>query len=84
MGIKSTVLRSIETPDGARCVDLFKRPDGTFGFEEYRRDSEDPQGWFVIGQHAGQVHGSSHEALDAAARAIPWLADILKTGRGSD
>ena len=26
---------------GMRCVDLFRRPDGTFGYEEFRRDPED-------------------------------------------
>ena len=38
---KKLVLSSIETPDGGRCVDLFRTPDGSFGFEEYRRDAED-------------------------------------------
>ena len=37
MAHANRVLRSIETDDGGRCVDLFARPDGTFGFEEYRR-----------------------------------------------
>jgi hypothetical protein len=36
-----TVLASIETDDGLRCVDLFRRPDGTFGYQEFRRDPED-------------------------------------------
>ncbi|HEY2564091.1 MAG TPA: hypothetical protein VGI44_10300, partial [Acidimicrobiales bacterium] len=27
-----------------RCVDIFSRPDGTFGFEEFRRDPEDMGG----------------------------------------
>ena len=35
------VIRSINAPGDARCVDLFARPDGSFGFEEYRRDPED-------------------------------------------
>jgi hypothetical protein len=44
MAHANRVLRSIETDDAARCVDLFVRPDGTFGFEEYRRDIEDGRG----------------------------------------
>ena len=36
MAHTNRVLRSIETDDGGRCVDLFARPDGSFGFEEYR------------------------------------------------
>ncbi len=46
---KNRVLRSIETQEGERCVDFFIRPDGSFGFEEYRRDAEDRRGWFPIG-----------------------------------
>jgi len=38
---RNLVLASLEAEGGERCVDVFKRPDGTFGFEEYRRDSED-------------------------------------------
>ena len=36
-----TVLASHQTPEADRCVDIFSRPDGTFGFEEFRRDPED-------------------------------------------
>jgi len=35
------VLASPSTPAVDRCVDIFSRPDGTFGFEEFRRDPED-------------------------------------------
>ena len=67
------VLRSIETDGGALCVDVFVRPDGTFGFEEYRRDPEDNRGWFPIGFHAATEFGSATEAMTAALNAIPWL-----------
>ena len=30
--------------DGIRCVDIFYRPNGTFGFEEFRRDVYKRQG----------------------------------------
>jgi hypothetical protein len=33
-----SVLASPSTPAVDRCVDTFVRPDGTFGFEEFRRD----------------------------------------------
>ena len=35
------VLDSIENREHDRCVDLFRRQDDTFGFEEFRRDVED-------------------------------------------
>ena len=77
MAHENRVLRSIETPDGGRCVDLFVRPDGTFGFEEYRRDSEDGRGWFPIGFHQDQVFASEADALEKAVRTVEWLAAVL-------
>ena len=35
------VFTSIENLEHDRCVDLFRRPDGSYGFEEFRRDVED-------------------------------------------
>ena len=35
------VFSSVENLEHDRCVDLFSRPDDTFGFEEFRRDPED-------------------------------------------
>ena len=35
------VVASIENGAHDRCVDLFLRPDGSYGFEEFRRDVED-------------------------------------------
>ena len=59
MAHANKVSRSIETGDGGRCVDIFVRPDGSWGFEEYRRDVEDARGWFPIGGHARKVFGTA-------------------------
>ena len=77
MAHKNRVLRSIETADGGRCVDFFIRPDGTFGFEEYRRDLEDGRGWFPIGFHAEKSFASDEQAEVKALKAVPWLKDVL-------
>jgi hypothetical protein len=69
------VLMSINTPDGGRCVDIFLRPDGTFGFEEFRRDVEDPSGWFAIGGHITKTFNSEQEAVKRAQALVPWFAD---------
>jgi hypothetical protein len=71
------VERSIETDDGGRCVDIFRRPDGSFGFEEYRRDVEDGHGWFPIGFFAARTHATTDEALQDALTKVPWLASVL-------
>jgi hypothetical protein len=39
---------SIENIDHDRCVDLFGRPDGTYGFEEFRCDVEDWGSWTPV------------------------------------
>ena len=67
------VLRSIETADGSRCVDLFVRADGSFGFEAYRRDVEDGGGWTPVSGYAGVVFATLEAALAAARERLPWL-----------
>ncbi len=67
------VLKSIETDDQRRCVDIFVRPDGTFGFDEFRRDPEDNRGWYPIGFHGDACFKSQEEALTQAQHTVRWL-----------
>jgi hypothetical protein len=67
------VMESIETPDGDRCVDIFRRADNTYGFGVYRRDLEEPSGWFPIGRHRFTNYGSEDEARAAARQKVGWL-----------
>ena len=71
------VLRSIDRPGADRCVDVFLRPDGTVGFEEFRRDVEDARGWFPIGGHSDRVFADEAEAIVAARLAVAWLGSVL-------
>ena len=74
---KYTVIRSI-APDGESiCVDIFQRSDGSFGFDEFRRDPEDPSGWFNIGHHGHHIFDSAAEALATAKKSVAWLSDVL-------
>lgn len=75
MAHENKVMKSINSPDGGRCVDIFLRPDATFGFEEFRRDSEDARGWFPIGSHAGGIYDTEQDALNEARSKVPWLED---------
>ena len=70
------VVQSIEAPGGACCVDIFHRPDGTWGFEEYRRDAEDGRGWFVTGFYGDQRFDSRAGAQGAAQDQVVWLTDL--------
>ncbi|MEM7742520.1 MAG: hypothetical protein AAF409_02315 [Pseudomonadota bacterium] len=74
MAHKHTVTDSVEAPGGQVCVDIFRRPDGTWGFEEYRRDPEDPHGWRQIGYHDHQVFADEAAARASAAASLGWFS----------
>ncbi len=72
-----TVFVSVENPEHDRCVDIFSRPDGSYGFEEFRRDVEDGGQWTPVQYYSGVSYGSSAAALETAERCVPWLAETL-------
>lgn len=55
------------------CVDVFMRPDATFGFDEFRRDAEDLRGWFSIGHHGEKVFPTLKAAVLEARNTVRWL-----------
>ena len=71
------VVRSINAHGETICVDIFRRPDGSYGFDEFRRDPEDSRGWFSIGHHAGRVYQTAEAALADARKDIGWLDAVL-------
>ncbi|MDP1963362.1 MAG: hypothetical protein Q8K93_14285 [Reyranella sp.] len=71
------VLKSIENDQHDRCVDLFQRPDGSFGFEEFRRDVEDAGAWTPVAFYSGTAYATGEMALSAAVARIVWLAEAL-------
>jgi hypothetical protein len=77
MAHRDKVSRSIETPDGTRCVDIYLSPEGSFGFAEYRRDPEDASGWHPAGAPAVAGFASEAKALAEARRRVAWLDMIL-------
>lgn len=72
------VFASVENDEHDKCVDIFYRPDGTFGFEEFRRDVEDAGQWTPLGYYSGSPYPTSLAAYDAAEANVPWFADVLQ------
>ena len=72
-----TMLASHQTLEADRCVDVFSRPDGTFGFEEFRRDSEDMGAWTPVSYYSSREYPTADAARAAARQAVPWLSSIL-------
>jgi len=71
---RPVVLASFENAAADRCVDLFRRADGSFGFEEFRRDPEDGGAWTRTGRFGDGVYGTRDDALAAARRAVAWFS----------
>jgi hypothetical protein len=74
MFLKNRILNSIETPEGGLCVDIFIRPNGSYGFEIYRRDIETLEGWFAIGTHIDKEYPTELATHQAARKSAPWLS----------
>jgi hypothetical protein len=80
VSIKNKVFASFENEYGDHCVDIFERPNGSFGFEEFRRDAEDCGAWQSLARYAQQVFDSRTRTCVAADQSVHWLAqsDIWK------
>ena len=73
MAAPPKVLKSLENSAGDHSVDIFVRIDGTFGFEEYRRDPEDLSGWFPLHRYSHQVFATAEDALAEAKSRVAWM-----------
>jgi hypothetical protein len=66
-----TVLRSIPSDDGLRCVDFFEH--GDYGFAVFRTDPEDEGMWTLMPGQGGRSFSTAAEAAHAAEEQIRWL-----------
>jgi hypothetical protein len=71
------ILASHQTHEANRCVDIFSRPDGTFGFEEFRRDPEDMGTWTPVSYYSGRSYPTEADTILAARAAVAWLGSML-------
>ena len=70
------MLDSYQTFEGDRCVDVFVRANGTFGYEEFRRDPEDRGYWTAINHFSGHEYPSRASAIAAARQKVLWFAPL--------
>jgi hypothetical protein len=73
------VFASFENEYSDHCVDIFERPDCSFGCEEFRRDVEDCGAWQSLARHSQQVFGSEPLALAAASESVKWRSRRIFT-----
>ena len=74
--MSTRVVASFNSSTGHHCVDIFVREDGSFGFEEYRRDPEDPRGWFSLHRYSHQVFANKEDAVAQATTTVAWMATV--------
>jgi hypothetical protein len=77
MARKNVVIRSFNLDGETQCVDIFRRPDGAYGFEEYRREPEDGRGWFAIGHYSSRSFNRESDAMMNAKASISWFASVV-------
>jgi hypothetical protein len=68
------VLNSVHNDTVDRCVDVFRRADGSFGYREFRLDPEDQGRWSMTAAYDRGVYVTYAEAISAALGHVGWLA----------
>lgn len=68
------VLASFESTDRSHCVDVFVREDGSYGFEEFRGESDGGARWQSLVKYAALVFPSGEAALSMAQERVQWLS----------
>ena len=76
--MSSVVLNSIENLNGDRCLDVFERDDGTFGFEEFRKEPESKTGWVLVGYYSDGMYKTQCLAFLEAGNRVSWLNEVQK------
>jgi hypothetical protein len=67
------VFESVENDEHNRCCDFFQRTDGSWDFEEFRRDVEDAGAWTPVAYYSTASYPSKNLAWSEAVKSITWL-----------
>ena len=70
---EQVVIQSINNDESNLCIDFFTRNNGTFGYEEYRKDPENIDGWYKVGNYSDKIYKNQEEAHKNACKNILWL-----------
>jgi hypothetical protein len=71
--METTLIASFENREKDRCVDVFVRADGGYGYEEWRREPEDPGRWFRVSYFGGAVFAAPEQAIADARLKVAWF-----------
>jgi len=66
--------QTLSSRDGSRKVEIFERPNGTFGFTELKYSDEE-DAWFPVGKYSESIVHSLDAAVAEACGRVRWLSD---------
>lgn len=69
------VVDSIEDSSGQFCIDFFYRPDHTYGFEAFRRATEDQGLWQPLSHYSILTFANLHECVKESLNRFDWLTE---------
>jgi len=72
------VIESIEDETASHCVDIFRRTDGSFGFEHFRRDPEDQGRWTPLAYYSNARFEDEASARTSALQSVSWLGERME------
>jgi hypothetical protein len=73
--VPSGVVATLHNRDADRCVKIIRQPNGTFGFQEFRREPEDAGRWSLVSDTPAANLATREQALDAACGQVDWLRE---------
>lgn len=66
------VVKTINDPRGGRRVEIYRRANGTFGFEEWKY-GVDEKAWFPVGRYSYAIIDTLERAEQEARSRVDWL-----------
>jgi hypothetical protein len=77
----SIVRKTFTKLDGSRRIEIFERPDGTFGFDELAFGRAE-DAWFPVGAYSTAIVDSLDHAIAEAKGRIVWMSCEPQGGFG--
>ncbi|HEY7403145.1 MAG TPA: hypothetical protein VIB39_06460 [Candidatus Angelobacter sp.] len=69
------IIQTITHPDGRRKVEVFRRQNGTYGFEEWQW-LEFEECWCPFAKHPISIIDTFEHALEEIKGRIPWIEEL--------
>jgi hypothetical protein len=73
--VAEQIVRTILHSEGNRKVEVFRRSDGTFGFEESKWFDDPENCWVPFGRYSNAVIDTLDNALKEAEGRVPWVTE---------